>query len=151
MNTLSLSGDDTIVIGGRVITDLGDGDVAELSYPTELINVKTGKNGNSIFAFNNTGEQCDLRLRVLRGSDDDKFLNSEVAALRNDPAGYVVLDAQLVKRIGDGGGVITNDTYILGAGVPTRNVGAAENAEGGTDQSLAIYEFKFTNSQRAIF
>jgi hypothetical protein len=148
--TISLNGDDTIVIGGRVIQDVGDGDVAELAFPNEFMAVKTGKNGNSIYSFNSTGEQCDLKLRVLRGSDDDRFLNSEVLALRSDPPSYQVLDAQLVKRIGDGSGNVSNDTYVLGGGVPTRNVGAVENVEGSTDQAISIYEFKFTNSKRAI-
>lgn len=150
MNSISLCGDDTIVIGGRVLADLADGDVATLAYPNDIMNVKTGKNGNSIFAFNNTGQQCDLALRVLRGSDDDKFLNSILAELINNPPAFVVLDAQLVKRLGDGAGNVTNDTYVLGGGVPTKQVPGQENVEGNTDQSVSVYEFKFTNSQRAI-
>lgn len=150
MNEITLCGDDTLVIGGRVLADLGDGDVATLAYPNDIMNVKTGKNGNSIYSFNNTGRQCDVVIRVLRGSDDDKFLNAIIAELMNNPPAFVVLDAQFVKRLGDGAGNVTNDTYILGGGVPTKLVGGADNAEGGTDQSLAIYEFKFTNAPRAI-
>jgi hypothetical protein len=150
MNSISLIGSDTIVVGGRVLTDFGEGDVATLTFPNEIMNVKTGKNGNSIFALNNTGLQCDVSLRILRGSDDDKVLNGIIADLLNDPASFVVLDGQFVKRVGDGTGVVTNDTYIVGGGVPTRQVGAAENADGNTDPAIAIYEFKFTNTRRAI-
>jgi hypothetical protein len=150
MNSISLTGADTIVVGGRVLTDFADGDVATLAFPNEIMNVKTGKNGNSIFALNNTGVQCDFTLRVLRGSDDDKFLNGIVADLLNDPAAFVVLDGQFVKRIGDGSGIVTNDTYIVGGGVPNRQVGAAENSDGNTDTAVAVYEFKFTNTRRAI-
>lgn len=150
MNSISLTGADTIVIGGRVLTDFADGDVATLAFPNEVMSVKTGKNGNSIFSLNNTGLQCDLSLRVLRGSDDDKFLNAILSDLLNDPPSFVVLDGQFVKRIGDGSGFVTNDTYIVGGGVPTRQVGAAENAEGNTDPAVAVYEFKFTNTRRAI-
>ncbi len=112
--------------------------------------MKTGKNGNSIFAFNNQGVQCDLKLRVLRASDDDNFLNDLVQLAKQNPAGFELLDGQLVKRVGDGQGNISNDSYLLGGGVPTRQVPAQSDADGGTEQSVAVYEFKFTNANRAI-
>ena len=147
---VSLTGNDTINIGGVVLADFADGDVAELSFPNELMAVKTGKNGNSIYAFNAMGLQCDLKVRVLRGSDDDKYLNGLIQDLKADPASFVLLTGNLVKRVGDGQGNVTNDTYILGGGAPTRQVPATSNAEGSTDQSVAVYEFKFTNANRGI-
>jgi hypothetical protein len=150
MPTVSLTGNDTINIGGTVLADFGDGDIAELAFPNELMAVKTGKNGNSIFAFNATGLQCDLKLRVIRGSEDDKYLNGLIQDIKADPAAFVLLDGQFVKRVGDGQGNITNDTYILGGGVPTRQVPVSSNVEGATEQSIAVYEFKFTNVNRGI-
>jgi hypothetical protein len=150
MSTVSLTGNDTLNLAGTVLADFADGDIAELAFPNELMAVKTGKDGNSIFAFNATGLQCDLKVRVIRGSYDDKFLNGLIQDLKADVAGFTLIDAQLVKRVGDGQGNITNDTYILGGGVPTRQVAATSNVEGGTDQSVAIYEFKFTNTNRGI-
>lgn len=150
MPTASLSGNDTINIGGTVLADFADGDIATLAFPNELMAVKTGKNGNSIFAFNATGLQCDVTIRVIRGSADDAYLNGIVQALKASPESFVLLDAQFVKRIGDGQGNVTNDTYILGGGVPTRQVPATSNVEGGTDASVAVYEFKFTNTNRGI-
>ncbi len=147
---VSLSGNDTVTIGGVVLSDFGDGAIAELTFPDELMTVKTGKNGNSIFAFKNMGLQCDLKLRVLRASDDDTFLNGIIQDLKNDPASFTLLDGQFVKRVGDGQGFVSNDTYILGGGVPTRQVPATSDADGSTDQSIAVYEFKFTNANRAI-
>jgi hypothetical protein len=147
--TVALSGDDTTNIGGVVLADQADGDVTELSIPNEIATVKTGKNGNSIYSFNATGLQCDVKVRVVRGSDDDKYLNGIVQDWKNDPAGFVLLEGEFVKRIGDGRGNITYDTYVMNGGVPTRQVPATENVEGGTDQSVAVYEFKFTNVDRA--
>jgi len=150
MSQISLSGNDTLNIGGRVLADFAEGDIAELTFPNELMNVKTGKNGNSIFAFNFTGLQCDFKARILRGSSDDKYLNGLMQGMKSDPASFVVLDAQFVKRIGDGQGNITNDTYILGGGVPVRQIAATSNTDGITDQSVSVYEFKFTNTNRGI-
>lgn len=150
MNTIAISGNDTINIGGTVLHDLADGDVGELTYPNEIAAVKTGKNGNSIYSFNATGLQCDLKVRVIRGSSDDKFLNSIVQAFVNNPAGFVLLDSNVVKRIGNGTGNIANDSYLLQGGVPTKQPGATSNVEGSTDQSVAIYEFKYTNAPRRI-
>ncbi len=148
--TVALSGDDTTNIAGRVLADQADGDVTELGMPNEVAKVKTGKNGNSIYSFDATGQQTDAKIRVLRGSDDDRFLNDIVQQWVRDPAAFVLLDGEFVKRIGDGRGVITHDTYVMSGGVPTKNVPATENVEGGTDQSVAVYEFKFTNVQRAL-
>ena len=149
--TVALSGDDTTNIDGVVLADQADGDVTELTMPNEIANVKTGKNGNSIFSFNNTGMQCDVKTRVIRGSDDDKYLNSIISSWTQDPSSFVLLQGEFVKRVGDGQGRVTYDTYILNGGVPTRQVAGSDNVEGGTDQSVAVYEFKFTNVQRAIF
>lgn len=148
--TVALSGDDTTNIDGLVLNDQADGDVTELTIPNEVAKVKTGKNGNSIYSLDASGFQCDVKVRVIRGSPDDKSLNNIVQGWIQDPASFVLLQGEFVKRIGDGLGNITYDTYIMSGGVPTRNVPATENVEGSTDQSVAVYEFKFTNVQRAI-
>jgi hypothetical protein len=149
--TVSLSGGDTLIIQGIPIVDVADGDYADLTFPNDLMAVKTGKNGNSIYAFNSTGKQCDLKMRVIRGSRDDATLNSFVEMLKYDPASFILLGATLVKRAGDGQGFIAHDTYKLSGGIPSKQVGVKSNAEGDTEQAVAIYEFKFTNSDRAIF
>lgn len=151
MPVASLTGQDTIVLAGRVLRDFADGDVAKLEYPNELAAVKTGKNGNSIFAFNTMGLQCEMTLRVIRGSEDDNFLNALLAQMRADFASFVVLDGQFVKRVGDGNGNITNDTYLVGGGVFTKNVAANSNVEGDTEQSISMYTLKFANADRSVF
>jgi hypothetical protein len=150
MATQSLTGSDTISIDGIPLIDLGDGDVGSLTYPNELVGVKTGKNGNSIFALNETGDQADLVLRVLRGSKDDKTLNSRLISMKADFAGFTTLTAQVIKKVGDGQGNVTNDIYDLSGGVFSKRVETVSNVEGNTDQSLAIYNIKFTNSPRSL-
>lgn len=150
MPTVSLTGNDTITISGRTLADFGDGDIATLTFPNELMAVKTGKNGNSIYAFNETGKQAEVTLRLLRNSSDDKFLNNRLSIMRLNPAGFVLLAGTFVKRVGNGLGFIQNDTYILSGGVFTRNVDASSNVEGNTDQAIAIYTLMFTNAPRQL-
>jgi hypothetical protein len=80
--SISLVGSDVLKLNGRIFNDFADGDVAKLTYPNDLANVKTGKNGNSIVSFKNDGRQADFEVRVLLGSSDDKFLNNLFALFK---------------------------------------------------------------------
>ncbi len=150
MATVAMSGSDTFNINNRILADLADGNCVELTYPNDIANVKTGKNGNSIYGLNESGKQCEVKLRVVRGSSDDKFLNGLLAQQQNNFAGMVLLIGQFIKKIGDGRGNITSDTYVMSGGVFTKQVEGKNNVEGETEQSLSIYTMKFSNSPRAI-
>jgi hypothetical protein len=150
MATNSLTGNDTIQIDGRVLADFADGDIATLTYPNELVGVKTGKNGNSIYAFNETGKQADLELRILRGSADDKFLNSRKLEMERDFALFSLLGGEITKRIGDGAGNVSNEIYSLSGGIFSQSVDATSNVEGDTEQVISLYRIKFTNAPKAI-
>lgn len=149
MPVYALTGNDTIQVGGRVLKNFGDGDVAKLSFPNDLVAVKTGKNGNSIFNLMGSGQQCEVELRVLRGSSDDAFLNQQLNAMRADLPSFSLLPGYFVKRIGDGKGNVTFDTYLLSGGVFTKIPEAAENTEGATDPALSIWRLKYANAKRA--
>ncbi len=151
MDVVSLTGADTAVIAGRVLTDFGDGDNVDLKFPNELATCKAGKNGNAIFAANAMGVVSEVTIRILRGSNDDKFLNALLAQQKADFAAFVLLDGQFVKRVGDGASNVTSDTYIFAAGIFSKQVEAKSNVEGDTEQSLSIYNLKFANNDRSIF
>lgn len=150
MGQVALSGKDTIKINDRILNDLVDGDCVALTYPNDLTEIKTGKNGNSIYAFNNTGRQVDVVLRILKGSADDKFLNELLGVFKNDPPVFVLMSGEFVKKIGDGSGSTVSDTYSLSGGVFKKNVESKENAEGDTEQSVSIYTLGFSNAPRTI-
>jgi hypothetical protein len=150
MATVALSGNDTIIINNRPITDLADGDVAMLEFPNNVAEVKTGKNGNSIYSLNETGKNSELTLRVIRGSSDDKFLNQLLSNQSTNFAGTVLMIAEFIKRVGDGQGNISNDTYICSGGIFQRLVPAKSNVEGDTGQSVCEYKIKFSNTPRVI-
>lgn len=150
MPAVALSGSDTITLNDRLITDLADANCVELTFPNDIANVKTGKNGNSIYGLNETGKQCEVKIRVLRGSGDDKYLNGQMQAQNLNFAGTVLAIGIFVKKIGNGKGKITSDTYVLSGGVYTKQQEAKMNVEGDTEQSVSMYTLKFSNAPRAI-
>lgn len=150
MPTVSMSGADTLTINGRVFADFADGDVAVLTFPNDIANVKTGKNGNSVYGLNESGKNAELKIKVIRASADDKFLNGVLAQQQNNFAGFPLMIGQFVKKIGDGQGNISSDTYVCSGGVFTKQVEAKSNVEGDTEQSTSTYTVKFSNAPRAI-
>lgn len=150
MSSVALSGNDTVVINNRPLSDFADGTCAELTYPTDIANVKTGKNGNAVFGLNESGKQAELKLRVIRGSGDDKFLLNLLSQQQANFAGTVLLIGQFIKKLGDGLGNITSDTYITSGGVFTKQIEGKTNVEGETDQSVAMYMIRFSSAVRVL-
>ena len=152
---VSLTGNDTVMIGAaglalRTFADFGDGDTAVLDFPNNLVEAKTGKNGNTIYAFNATGQVVTATIRVLRGSLDDKYLNSEMNSYLGDPAAYPLLAGEFIKRVGDGTGTVVNDTYSITGGIVQKFPVVKENVEGDTEQAISIYTIIFANTERSI-
>ena len=150
MSSTSLTGADTIQIDARIIRDLADGDCVNLVFPNDIAVVKASKNGNKIYAFNETGKQCEVTLRVLVGSDDDKYLNARLQSMKNDFSTFILLTGVFGKRVGDGAGNLSTDIYQMTGGVFKRQVDAKNNVEGNTDQSVAVYSIIFGNGDKSI-
>lgn len=150
MSQIALSGQDTINIQNRVLNGLADQNAVEITYPNDIANVKTGKNGNSIYGFNESGKQCEVKVRVIRGSADDKFLLNLLSQQQANFSGTVLLFAQFIKKLGDGAGNITSDTFIMSGGIFTKLPEARMNVDGETEQSVTIYTMKFSNAPRVL-
>jgi hypothetical protein len=148
--SISLTGEDTTIINGRILRDLADGDCVAIDVPNNIAEQKIGKNGNILVAFNATGKTVNVTIRVIAGSADDKFLNSEYASFINDPASFPMFEGEFIKRVGDGSGNVNNIVYSLGKGVPQKMPVVKENKEGDTEQSVAIWMLQFANTDRAI-
>lgn len=148
--TVSLTGNDTITINGRILNDAADGDIGHLTFPNDMMAVKTGKNGNSLYAFNATGKQCELALRLVRGSSDDKFLNQLFALMTNNPPGFALMTGEFIKNIGDGAGNILQDIYTMTGGVVKKAPEVKENMEGDIEQAVTMWTLVFTNAPRTI-
>lgn len=150
MAKISLSGNDTIVINNQPLSDFADGNVVDLTYPNDIANVKTGKNGNAIFGLNESGKQCEVKLRIIRGGNDDKFLNNLLAQQQANFAGTILLTGTFIKKLGDGAGNVTSDTYIMSGGIFQKQIEGKSNVEGETEQSVSMYSFKFSNAPRVL-
>lgn len=150
MSTVSMTGADTIKINNRIFADLADGDCVVLAFPNEKATLKTGKNGNTIYALNESGKQAEITLRLVRGSSDDKFMSGLFAQQENDFASFTLMIGEFVKRIGTGQGGVIADTYVLSGGIFSKHIEAKSNVEGDTEQSISIYNLKFAKAARVI-
>lgn len=150
MTTYTVTSNDTLVLNGRVFNDLTTGDVTKITFPNELINLKTGKNKNTIYAQNAPGQNAMLVIRLARGSSDDQFMQAILQQSLSDFPSTQLLGGSFTKRLGDGFGNIRNDVYSLGGGMISKPVEGGENVDGNTDQAESIYNVKFANAGRSI-
>lgn len=149
-NSISLTGDDTVIIGGQLITDFAIGVVAEISFPEDMVKVTRGKNGNTVFALNNSGWQSEVKLKILLGGANDAFLNAQMVGMLNSFSGYVPLSGVFIKNVGDGQGNIKPVTYLMSGGVIKKNPTAQSVAEGTPEQSLVEWILTFGNNSRQV-
>ena len=149
-NSAGLSGNDTLIINNRILTNLADADVIDLTFPNGIANLKVGKSGNTVFALNESGKAADMKFHLIRASADDKYFNGLLAAQMNNFSGTVLMIGEYIKKMGDGLGNIYNDTYILAGGIFAKVPEAKTNVEGNTDQSKVLYEIKWSQAARVI-
>lgn len=147
---VSITGVDTLTINDRILSDFADGAVSEFTFPNDLVTMKTGKNGNTIYANNATGQQCEATLRIVRGSPDDKFLNALLLSQIGNFSAFTLMTGTFVKNVGDGNGNIIQDTYVLSGGMFRKPPEAMENVDGEISQSVAIYNLIFSKAPRAL-
>lgn len=150
MSTITITGDDTLVIKNRVFTDMADGDNSVITFPNDFIAMKTGKNKNTIFSKNANGENAEMVIRLIRGSSDDKFMQNEFNTMKQSLPSYKVLDGSFIKKLGDGAGKVTNDIYDITGGVIKKMVETKENVEGDTEQAVAVWTVAIAIAERSL-
>lgn len=150
MTTFTVTSDDTLTLKNRVFNDLADDDVSSITFPNDSVTVKTGKNKNSVFAKNETGNNANLVLRLIRGSADDQFMQNEIAKAEQDFVAQALFTGSFTKRLGDGEGNVKLDVYTLLGGVIVRQVDGKENTSGDTAQAVSVYNLTFAQAKRSI-
>lgn len=150
MTTYNLVSDGTLTLFDRVMNDFADDDVSAITFPNELVTLKTGKNGNTIFSKNEPGRNAVATIRLIRGSSDDQFMQSKLALMKQDFVSAELAFGQFALRLGDGSGNVARDVYTLTAGVITRPVEGKENVSGDTSQGVAVYNVTFADADRSI-
>lgn len=151
MGTLTVTGSDTLVLNGTVMADLATDDTTKITFPNELVNIKTGKNGNSIVALNQQGYNGLLNLKLMRGSSDDQMLTNILAAMTADFVSTPLIAGSFTKRMGiNGNGTVINDVYNVAGGTISKIPEATENVSGSIEQAETTWIIKFTNCTRSI-
>ena len=108
--TYRLTGQDTFVLWGRTLTDFADGDIATVTTDNNIASSVVGKSGNIIIAKDEQGKKCTVTLRLLKGSDDDAFINGYYKTYELDSALFILGNGSFSKRLGDGSGNLPNPT-----------------------------------------
>jgi hypothetical protein len=150
MATDTLTGNDTLTLYDRVFTDLADGDVSTFTFPNELFAMSTGKNGNTIYTKNETGNNSDLVLRLIMNSSDDQFLQEKLAAAESDFVAQELATGEFVKRVGDGEGAVSRNVYTVRGGIFTNKVDVKDNVAGDTEQAVSVYRMRFSRATRSV-
>lgn len=149
MSIFSLTGDDSIIINDIPLNDFADGDIGSLSLPNNIFDMQTGKNGNTIFALDESGNNATLTVRVLMSSNDDKRLNGMIPKSKGF-AQSVLATGSVVKQVGDGQGNVSYNTYLLAGGMVQKKPDVKSNVNGDTQQAVVTYDIVFAEAQRAI-
>lgn len=138
-----LTGDDTLILWDRTITDLADGDVVTIVADNNIASSVVGKGGNIIVAKDEQGKKCTVTLRLLKGSSDDSFIQGYYKTYENDSALFTFGNGSFSKRLGDGSGNVVYDTRYLKAIHFTKPpYDATWNVNGATDQAVTVYTFQ---------
>lgn len=165
MASVVVSIDDTISINTEPMVDVSSGAYSELTFPDELSSTETGKNGNAIITRKTAGLKGDLVLRVITGSENDKFLNnllilqttaSSAASAPNalaaggGPApGFTLLTGYIAKNLVVNDKPVVN-VYTMTGGSFTKQVETTSTTEGNAEQLIAVYRMRFAKITRGF-
>lgn len=149
MTTHALTGDDIVIINDIPVTDFADNTIGTLDIPNDLFAMSTGKNGNTIFALDEKGNNATLTLRILMSSGDDKRFNGMIPESKSF-ASTILANGSVVKQVGDGAGNISYNTYLLRGGMISKKPNMSIDVAGNTDQAVVEYVFQFANAERSI-
>lgn len=150
MGAVALTGRDTIQVGGHVFTCFGDGDVANLTFENDIAQSVRGKNGNFVVSEDAKGGSATLVIKLILGSVDDIFLNSQLTAYRAFSPAYVLMRGNFVKLIGQGTGAILPISYRGTGGYVSKLPDANSSSDGKTDDGQVTWTVKFADVQRVM-
>lgn len=144
----TLVGQDTIIIDGRQITDVGYGDVVTIDMPNAFTSLETGKDGNTVFIFQESGRQINVKIRVLVGREDDQWLNAKLEQMKNDFIHHTLFSMTLAKQVGDGQGQVITTRWSLEGGVFTTPPSTRYNVSGDGEQAIQEYSLAFARGTK---
>jgi hypothetical protein len=139
MPVSSVTGKDSLIINGTVITGLADANAVDVTPIADIVNIKRGKDGNTMYAKNEEGNRASMTIRLALGCQDDKNLDALLASWQASASDFVLMTGSFYKRTGDGQGGIQTLVYQLTGGVPKAFPQVLTSAEGNIDQSVRMW------------
>lgn len=139
MTVYTLVGDDTIIVNGRPLKDLADGDFGTIAVGEDIAKNQTGKNGWGVVAFTPKGLNANITLRIPVGSDDDNYLQNEFNKFKINKTAYQLFNLTANKLVGDGTGVNKTIQHFCQGCYITKQPETKFNAMGETEQAVAVY------------
>lgn len=159
-NQLRVTGNDIVQLGSSAtglttITSFADGDYARVTFPNDIMNFTIGKNRNMLAAYNAMGTLAELELRLLRGSQEDKFLQDQFPTFASDELKFSFIYAKIIKKLGTniGGtsGVVgIDEIYTLNSGIISKAPEIVSNVSGSTDQGVVVWQIRFAEFTRTV-
>ena len=146
----AVSGNDIFNLNGTILTGHADGDWVKVEPQGDVSQYKVSKDGNTIIALQYTGILVKVTLRLVRACGDDVLINGLLQAWLGSPKTFPLLSAEYIKATGDGKGNVTNEVYVLSAGVPKIIPQGHTNADGNVESSVTVYELWFRNDARLM-
>lgn len=151
MTQFVLTGDDSLIIDDIDINkDFPNGDAAVIEFQNNLAGMATGKELNTVFAKDESGNNFRMTIRVLRNSKSDIYLNGKQILQTEDFPAFVLLTGSFSKRLGDGLGNVTYDGYTLNGMIFEKKVPAKANLNGDTEQGVSTYVLIGAAGQRVM-
>ena len=151
MAIYAVTGNDTLILNGKVIKEMADGSTVTITFDNDAIGMSTGKDDNTIISDNRQGSNATLELRLMRGGKQDAYFNGLSISQSRDLPSFPLITGSFSKRIGDGFGNVKFDNYVLLGGVfQKRAPQVNENLQGETDQGVSVYTIKFAKATRSL-
>lgn len=146
----SLTGNDSLIINGRIITGFADANSVDVSPAADIGVAKKGKNNNTIYARNEMGRMANMVLRLVIGCDDDKYINSLLQQWKQSTSDFILMTGTFNKRVGDGKGNIQTKVHQLLGGFPKNFPKVTTAAEGDTNQSVSEWNITWGDCDISI-
>ena len=136
---------DVLNINGRQLANFADGDVIKFDPTEPLTNMTTGKDNNTIYAYNYKGKNMKLEFRLLINSSDDQYMLALLQAYNRNAATFALLPVEYDKNTSDGNGNLTSSIYLGTGATFEYQPSVMENASGETNQAVRVWKLIIAN------
>lgn len=136
------SANTTVTLNGRALVDLAQGDAISIEFPNETSAKTMGINNSSVVKFRMDRNSANVKIKVLKASTDDVFLNS--ALNQEKPTVF----GGSIKTNFQRDGVDGVDSYALENGTITKRPTDTKNNVDGDE--VMEYELNFVSAVRMV-